>query len=94
VHLTGIVRTPDPAGLALRTGRHFAHKVPVEERSNSRRIHTRFGVIELEPAVDGLHVTLVGEQLDELRGVAVTHLERFARDGFDVQWDSPEPAAG
>lgn len=94
MRLTGLVRTPDPAGLALRTGKHFAHKVQVDEEGEARRIHTRFGVIGLAPASDGLHVELDGEQIEELRRVASSHLERFARDGFAVDWRSEELGAG
>ena len=92
MHLKGLVRTPDPTGLALRTGKHFAHKVRVDEDGAARRIHTRFGLIALTPAADGLRVELDGDAIDDLEQVAISHLERFARDGF--AWESGEPAAG
>ena len=79
MRISGRVASDEPAALAARVARHFAHKVPVEERGAARRIETRFGRIDLEPE---------GDELEELRTVAVSHLERFARGApFDVRWD-------
>jgi hypothetical protein len=88
MRISGRVASDEPAALAARVARHFAHKVPVEERGAARRIETRFGRIDLEPDGDDLRIALEGGELDELRTVALSHLERFARGApFDVRWD-------
>jgi hypothetical protein len=88
VRATGRARTTEARALAARTAKHFAHKVPVEEVDGVQRIETRFGSIELAAGESELIVSLDGEEIDELRRVAVTHLARFARDEpFDVRWD-------
>jgi len=85
--VSGEARTSEPDGLALRTGKHFAHKVPVETADGVTRIETRFGRIELEPADGVLHVRLDGDDVEKLREVAGSHLERFSRDdAFDLRW--------
>ena len=78
----------ETTGLALRTARHFAHKLPVTESGGIHRIETRFGSIELEPRESELIVRIEGDDLEQLRSVALSHLERFSRDeSFDVRWD-------
>lgn len=88
MRLTGRIASDEPAALASRVARHFAHKVPVEESGAVRRIETRFGLIELEPSGHDLLLALEGEDVEQLRTVAVSHLERFARGAsFHVRWD-------
>ena len=88
MRVTGRVDSTEPEALALRMARHFGHKVPVTQLGAATRIETRFGAIELEPAGNGLVVTLEGDDVERLRDVAVTHLERFARDAPVVpRWD-------
>jgi hypothetical protein len=85
---TGRIASTESSGLALRTARHFAHKVPVSESSGSHRIETRLGSIELEPRESELIIRIEGDDLEPLRSVAISHLERFSRDeSFDVSWD-------
>lgn len=85
---TARIASTESSGLALRTARHFAHKVPVTESGGVHRIETRFGSIELEPHEGELIVRIEGDDIDELRNVAISHLERFSRDeSFDVGWD-------
>lgn len=67
--------------LALRIGRHFAHKVLVESEHGVTRVHTRFGPFELEPMGDILRVRASAddaEVLARLEEVVVSHLGRFA----------------
>lgn len=88
MRISGRVASDEPAALAARVARHFAHKVPVEESGATRRIETRFGRIELEPEAADLLLALEGEDLERLRALAVSHLERFARGApFHVRWD-------
>ena len=88
MRLTSRIASDEPAALASRVARHFAHKVPVEDDGAVRRIETRFGLIALEPAGDDLLLTLEGEDVEQLRIVAVSHLERFARGApLHVRWD-------
>jgi hypothetical protein len=84
---TGRATSDEACALAARTARHFAHKVPVEELDGVHRIETRFGRIELEPSGGELLVRLEGDEVDELRRVAGSHLERFARGPFELRWD-------
>jgi hypothetical protein len=85
---TGRIASTESSGLALRTARHFAHKVPVTADGGIHRIETRFGSIELEPRESELIVRIEGDDIEELRNVAISHLERFSRDeSFDVDWD-------
>ncbi|MDX6486071.1 MAG: hypothetical protein QOF43_1224 [Gaiellaceae bacterium] len=85
---SGRIASTEPSGLALRTAKHFAHKVPVTEAAGVHRIETRFGSVELEPREHELLVRLDGDDLEQLRSVAVSHLERFSRDeSFAVSWD-------
>jgi hypothetical protein len=84
---SGEIATSEPDGLALRTAKHFAHKVPVETVDGVTRIETRFGRIELEPTSGALAVRLDGDDLEKLRDVAASHLERFSRDeSFTIVW--------
>jgi hypothetical protein len=85
---TGRIASIESSGLALRTARHFAHKVPVTESGGIHRIETRFGSVELEPHESELIVRIEGDDLERLRSVAISHLERFSRDeSFAVRWD-------
>jgi hypothetical protein len=70
---------------------HFGHKVQVERDDSGVRIFTRFGKIDLQPG-DGVLVVVLEpareDELAELRDVALRHLERFAREPFEVTWKS------
>jgi hypothetical protein len=88
MRVTGRIASSEPNALALRTARHFAHKVPVDEVDGVQRIETRFGRIELEPGDGELIVTLDGADVGQLRTVAESHLERFARGApFEPRWE-------
>jgi HAD superfamily hydrolase (TIGR01509 family) len=85
--VTGRIATAEPDALALRMARHFSHKVPVTTVGSVTHIETRVGRIELEPAGADLVVTLVGDDVDRLREVAMSHLERFARGApISARW--------
>ena len=81
---TAHTRTTEAAGLTTRMANHFGHKCDVERLGNRTRIHTRFGVIELVPSDAELHVTADNAKVAE---IAASHLERFARERFELTWD-------
>ncbi len=84
------VRSRQANALALRMGKHFAHKVPVETGDGLTRVHTRFGPFELEAAGDVLRVRGSAEDVEalaRLEDVVASHLERFARgEALEVSW--------
>jgi uncharacterized protein len=85
-----VVRSQQAGALALRMGKHFAHKVRVEHEGDVTRVHTRFGPFELEPAGDVLHVrasAVDDEALARLEEVVMSHLGRFARgEELELAW--------
>jgi hypothetical protein len=88
------VRSEQAEALALRMGKHFAHKVQVEHEGGVTRVHTRFGPFELEPADGVLHLRASAdgdEALVRLQEVVASHLARFARgEELEVTWSRPE----
>jgi uncharacterized protein len=85
--ITGRIATTEPDALALRMAKHFGHKVPVTTVGTATHIETRVGRIELDPSGEELVVTRVGDDVDRLREVAMSHLERFARGApLNARW--------
>lgn len=88
--LTARIETPEAEGLALRTAKHFAHKVEVETRGDVRRVRIPAGEFELEPREGALEVRLF--PVDEpgrarLEEVVGSHLQRFSRSGpLTIEW--------
>ncbi len=84
------MRSRQANALALRMGKHFAHKVPVEASDAVTRVHTRFGPFELEAAGEVLRVRASAddaETLARLEDVVASHLGRFARgEALEVSW--------
>ena len=90
VAVQGTLRSAEPAALALRMGKHFGHKVPVETEGGVTRVTIAAGRFELEPADGELRIRLDpagDESLPRLREVVASHLARFAR-GADatIEW--------
>ena len=81
------VRSEEPAALALRMRKHFAHKVPVETLGARERVTIPAGAFELEPRADELVIRAAAPdaaRLERVQEVVDSHLARFAR-GADVQ---------
>jgi hypothetical protein len=86
MRVEGTLATDEPAALALRMGKHFGHKVPVETAGRVTRVRIPAGTFELEPADGALRIRLEpGDPaaLERLREVVAARLARFAR-GADV----------
>ena len=81
---TGRAGTGEAAGLATRMANHFGHKCEVERLDDRTRIHTRFGVIELVVHDGELEVSADDAKVAD---IAQSHLERFAREPFELIWD-------
>jgi hypothetical protein len=75
--------TIEAAGLATRMANHFGHKCEVERDGDTTKLHTRVGLIELVVGDGRLDVHADG---DEAARVAQSHLERFAREPFELRW--------
>jgi hypothetical protein len=85
----GFFRTSEASALVTRTGRHFAHKVPVRTDGETTTIETRFGAAVLRAVEDGISVQLepvTPEAEADLRSVIATHAERFARGPLEITW--------
>jgi hypothetical protein len=94
--VNGQARTGEAAGLATRTARHFAHKVPVTKRDGATAIETRYGVAVLRAEGDLLAIELEpvdDDALPRLRAVIEEHLQRFAREPLAIAWAGPEREA-
>jgi hypothetical protein len=91
---TAEVASQQAEALALRMGKHFGHKVLVENDGAVTRVHTRFGAFELEPAGGVLRIRAAAEHEDaltRLEEVVVSHLGRFARgEELAVRWTRAE----
>lgn len=90
------VRSDEPAALALRMRKHFAHKVPVETVAGRERVTIPAGEFELDPRDGELVIRVVAPdaaRLARVQEVVGSHLGRFAR-GADLQLDWAAEAAG
>jgi len=86
MRLTSRIASDEPAALASRVARHFAHKVPVEDDGAVRRIETRFGLIALEAGETGteqLSVILGDHRLGEGIGRRPRATKRKISKGID-----------
>jgi uncharacterized protein len=92
VRSDAVVRTAEPAALALRMAKHFGHKVEVEQAGATTRVRLPTGIFELEPGVGVLGLRASAEDqvgLERVQEVARTHLERFARgEELEISWRS------
>jgi hypothetical protein len=85
----GFARTDEGAAVVARAARHFAHKVLVESDGTATFVHTRFGIAILEPAPGGVAIELRSQtdpELERLRAVIASHLQRFARAPLALEW--------
>jgi hypothetical protein len=78
-------------------GRHFGHKVRVEQSGSVTRVFLGAGRFELEPGEGelGVRATAEGEQeLADVKRIAENHLARFARpEAIEIGWEVPEAGA-
>jgi hypothetical protein len=92
VRSDAVVRTVEPAALAVRMAKHFGHKVEVKQVGAITRVVLPTGTFELESAAGALNVRVSAEDqvgLERVQEVARTHLERFARgEALEISWRS------
>jgi hypothetical protein len=86
-----VIACSDPERLARAMGRHFGHKVHVEQSGPLTRVFVRSGRFEMEPGDGRLAVRATAASADELADVmriAENHLARFARpESIDIDWN-------
>ena len=72
-------------------GKHFSHKLEVDCDSQAGRIEFPFGIAELNAEELGLNIIAkaeTAENLDKMKHVLASHLERFAfREKLKCNWD-------
>ena len=72
-------------------GKHFSHKLEVDFDSQTGRIEFPFGIAELNAEELGLNMIAkaeTAENLDKMKHVLASHLERFAfREKLECNWD-------
>jgi hypothetical protein len=93
VNATAVITCAEPQRLARAMGRHFGHKVRVEETGPITQVFLAAGRFELEPGERRLAVRASAEREDELadvKRIAEDHLARFARpEAIDIGWEVP-----
>ena len=76
-------------------GRHFGHKVRVEDADGVTRVFISAGRFELEPGEGRLVVRASAEgagELSDVKRIAANHLLRFARpEAIEIDWDDTDP---
>ena len=72
-------------------GKHFSHKLQVKFDAQAGRIEFPFGIAELNAEELGLNMIAkaeTSENLDKMKYVLASHLERFAfREKLKCNWD-------
>ena len=72
-------------------GKHFSHKLEVDFDSQAGLIEFPFGIAELNAEEFGLNMIAkaeTAENLDKMKHVLASHLERFAfREKLECNWD-------
>ena len=72
-------------------GKHFSHKLEFDFDSQAGRIEFPFGIAELNAEELGLNMIAkaeTAENLDKMKHVLASHLERFAfREKLECNWD-------
>jgi len=72
-------------------GKHFSHELEVDFGSQAGRIEFPFGIAELNAEELGLNMIAkaeTAENLDKMKHVLASHLERFAfREKLECNWD-------
>jgi hypothetical protein len=85
------VRTEMASRYLQQLCKHFAHKIPAECTPDEGTIRFPFGTCALKAADDVLALDVAAanaEDLDRMRGVIGSHLERFAfRDKPTIAWN-------
>lgn len=86
-----VISCSDPERLARAMGRHFGHKVRVEEEDAVTRVFVRSGRFEMEPGDGRLAVRASAssaDELDDVTRIAENHLVRFARpEAIEIAWE-------
>jgi hypothetical protein len=88
---TALIPCSRPERLARAMGRHFGHKVRVEQTGAVTRVFLASGCFELEVGEGELVVRASGEgpkELADVKRIAESHLARFARpETIHIGWD-------
>jgi hypothetical protein len=88
---TALVACSRPERLARAMGRHFGHKVRVEQTGPVTRVFLASGRFELEPGEGELAVRVSAEgqkELADVKRIAENHLARFARpESIHIGWE-------
>jgi uncharacterized protein len=87
------VPTADAAKYVQQLCKHWSHRLEVDLSDQKGMVKFPAAVVTLEAGADALKVTIEGEggeEVERLKGVVATHLDRFAfREAplrFDWSW--------
>ena len=85
------VKTLNASIYLQQIGKHFSHKLEVDFDSQAGWIEFPFGIAELNAEELGLNMIAkaeTAENLDKMKHVLASHLERFAfREKLKCNWD-------
>jgi hypothetical protein len=91
VTATALIACSQPERLARAMGRHFGHKVRVEQAGPVTSVFLASGSFELEPGEGRLEVRVSAEgqqELADVKRIAENHLVRFARpEAIQIGWE-------
>jgi uncharacterized protein len=90
------VTTANAAKYLQQLCRHWSHKFEVDLKDRKGVIRFPAAVLALEARADALLVTIEGEesQVERMKGVVATHLDRFAFREAPLPFDWSAPKVG
>jgi len=77
--------------------KHWSHKLEVELSEKKGVVKFPAAMVTLEPGADALEVEIEGEaseEVERLKGVVASHLDRFAFREAPLRFDWSGPSAG
>lgn len=91
------VRTVNAAKYMQQLCKHWSHKLKVELSERRGVVRFRVAVATFDPRADALLVTIEGEtseEVERLKGVVASHLDRFAFREAPLRFDWTGPEGG
>jgi hypothetical protein len=91
------VPTANAARYIQQLCKHWSHRLEVDLSDDKGLVRFPAAVVTLESEADALLVTIDGEggeEVERLKGVVATHLDRFAFREAPLRFDWSEPEGG